>query len=686
MAKADGSIVIETDVDNKKAQKKLDAVEKKIETIQSRISNSKSKESAIKEQLDAAKQAAKETETEIAKLNAEMASLKDVTSGKIQAAPQEWVNANMRQKEITEELAAQQRILDNQDKATERIDREYTKAVDKTREYTDQLEKAKADAGDLKKQIGEIKNNTDKLAPSAEKIEKSFSKLGKRIMALAASAFVFTAIYTALRLLKSYLWDAIMANSQARASIAQLKGALMTLAQPILEIVIPAFTLLAQALTAVVTQIAKLVSFITGKSLKASAASAKALNSQTKALGGTAKAADKASKSMANFDEINQLSSNQTGSDSGGGTSAGGGDSTDIAPDFSFLDNVDERLGRIAATVALIGAGFALWTLASDLPGMLGTVLTKLGLIAAAVGGVILMFDGLKDAWENGIDWGNMAEMIGGATVAAVALGLAFGSIAAGIALVVAGSSLIITAFNDICNNGTNLKNVLTLLAGIVMTGLGFLFLTGSVIPLVIAGIAALIAMVLALTGNLGEFAKNLKENILGGIIDFIKGVFTGDLNLALKGLHKVAVGAVNALLITVESAINLMIDAINWLITQLNTIHFEVPSWVPGIGGRSWGIHFDPIAHATLPRLAQGAVIPPNREFMAVLGDQKQGTNIETPLDTMVQAFRQALSEGGYNDKSEAYLVLDRDVLGKVVYKLNKAEGNRIGVNLAGV
>ena len=67
-------------------------------------------------------------------------------------------------------------------------------------------------------------------------------------------------------------------------------------------------------------------------------------------------------------------------------------------------------------------------------------------------------------------------------------------------------------------------------------------------------------------------------------------------------------------------------------------------------------------------------------------MGDQKQGTNIETPLDTMVQAFRQALSEGGYNDKSEAYLVLDRDVLGKVVYKLNKAEGNRIGVNLAGV
>ena len=69
----------------------------------------------------------------------------------------------------------------------------------------------------------------------------------------------------------------------------------------------------------------------------------------------------------------------------------------------------------------------------------------------------------------------------------------------------------------------------------------------------------------------------------------------------------------------------------------------------------------------------------------MAVLGDQKSGTNIETPLSTMVQAFKQALAESGYSGSSEAVLVLDRDVLGKVVYRLNKAESNRIGVNLAG-
>lgn len=85
------------------------------------------------------------------------------------------------------------------------------------------------------------------------------------------------------------------------------------------------------------------------------------------------------------------------------------------------------------------------------------------------------------------------------------------------------------------------------------------------------------------------------------------------------------------------------------------------------------------------LPRLAQGAVIPPNREFMAVLGDQKSGTNIETPLSTMVEAFKTAMSETSFgNGQGEAYLVLDDEVLGKVVYSLYNKENRRIGVNLS--
>lgn len=59
---------------------------------------------------------------------------------------------------------------------------------------------------------------------------------------------------------------------------------------------------------------------------------------------------------------------------------------------------------------------------------------------------------------------------------------------------------------------------------------------------------------------------------------------------------------------------------------------------------------------------------------------------NVVLKSITMVQAFKQALAESGYGGSNEAVLVLDKDVLGKVVYRLNKAEGTRIGVNLSEV
>ena len=238
--------------------------------------------------------------------------------------------------------------------------------------------------------------------------------------------------------------------------------------------------------------------------------------------------------------------------------------------------------------------------------------------------------------------------MLAGAAALVGGLTLAFGKLGAGIGLIISGGAMLITAFNDIATNGLNLQNGLSALAGVVMTGLGFFFLTGSVIPLVVAGIVAVIGAVLALTGNLEEFAVNLKENILGGIIEFITGVFTGDWEKAWEGVKKIFKGIWNSIIMVIESAINLIIKGINWMISKLNTIHFSIPDWVPIIGGTSFGINIPLVSEVSLPRLATGAVIPPNREFMAVLGDQKHGTNIEAPLDTIQHAAAQAFAEMG--------------------------------------
>lgn len=83
----------------------------------------------------------------------------------------------------------------------------------------------------------------------------------------------------------------------------------------------------------------------------------------------------------------------------------------------------------------------------------------------------------------------------------------------------------------------------------------------------------------------------------------------------------------------------------------------------------------------ASIPHLATGAVIPPNREFLAVLGDQKRGTNIETPLDTMIDAFKQALKEmNGGSEKIELTTMLDSDVLEKKMIEIDRKHKKRTG------
>lgn len=196
-------------------------------------------------------------------------------------------------------------------------------------------------------------------------------------------------------------------------------------------------------------------------------------------------------------------------------------------------------------------------------------------------------------------------------------------------------------------------------------------------------GITSLIETVLAPFGEIKDRAKE----ILGGIIDFVTGVFSGDWSKAWEGVQDIFKGVWNGIISTLEGAINFVIAGINWLIAQLNKVHFDVPAWVPVVGGKSIGIKIPPVNPVEIPRLAKGAVIPPNRAFMAVLGDQRNGVNIEAPLDTMVQAFRAAARDipVGSGDTT-VIMELDGYQLGKATFNAYNRESRRIGVRLAEV
>lgn len=157
---------------------------------------------------------------------------------------------------------------------------------------------------------------------------------------------------------------------------------------------------------------------------------------------------------------------------------------------------------------------------------------------------------------------------------------------------------------------------------------------------------------------------------VLTGLIDFIVGVFTGDWEKAWEGIKDIFSGIINSLTSVIEFFINSAIDLINGLIGGVNEITGAVG--IPNIPS---------IPRVNIPKLATGAVIPPNAPFMAMLGDQKHGTNIEAPLDTIKQAVREVVGNGK-GGVLHAHLYLDgKEVLTSVI-DMAKLEQTATGIN----
>lgn len=208
-----------------------------------------------------------------------------------------------------------------------------------------------------------------------------------------------------------------------------------------------------------------------------------------------------------------------------------------------------------------------------------------------------------------------------------------------------------------------------------------------------------------AMFDDLSEFFEFIDEiisaviDIANGFVTFLKGVFTGDIEKAFEGLKQMVKGFVNGIITLFEGMVNLVISLVNGLINAvcagvnaiidaLNSISVDIPEWVPLLGGKHFGISLSnvtppQIPKLSIPRLASGAVIPPNREFMAVLGDQKQGTNIEAPLETIKQALREAMQESGTSRQATVILQVGRRELGRTIIELGREEEQRVGMRI---
>lgn len=501
---ADGRIVVRADVDAKNAQKELDKLTAKIDKMEAELKKSTGEQSGLKSQLDAAKESAKQAENALKSLRSESERLQQITSGEVSASPDAYITAYGRQTEVAAQIKEQEAILKEQDKIVESLDGKYAKITDKVIAQTSALDAAKQKAGELTEKITSASGATERMEAAAKKVSDSMNTFSKRVSGLFKRVLVFSLITRALQSLRTWLGKTIMKNDEARAAVARLKAALLTLAQPILQVVIPVFVKLVNILTQVVTAIAKFFGMLSGKSWASQKSAAQGLNEEQKALEGVGSAAEDASKSMASFDEINQLTDNSASAAGGG---AGGAASTEIAPDFSNLDMAEDKLHDILGLVGAIAAGLLAWKIAS----LFTNDLSKIWGIALAVAGAFALVYFWLDAWNNGIDLQNFLGMLAGLAALAVGLAIAFGPIAAGIALVVGGLAMLVVGIKDVIENGFNLVNTLTIIAGLLAAGIGISLLTGSWIPLLIAGFLAALVALVSFTGHGEELIQGLK-------------------------------------------------------------------------------------------------------------------------------------------------------------------------------
>lgn len=432
---ADGSIVIETNIDDKNAQRELTRLNKQIKSLEDQIASKKHGRLPLENSLNSVNEKLKEARKRLAMLQDEQNSINAAMKPGVSA--DDYMRAYSDKPMVDAALKQQQAEVDAIEKEWKRADKALSDYDSKISGLEGKLNRAKAESGGVQQNMAKAGPSATKMAKSIDRAQKSASKFSMRLREVIRSALVFTIITQALAKFREWMGKVIKTNDEARASIARLKGALLTLAQPLIEVIIPAFTKFVDILARVISMAAQLTAALFGTTAEKAADSAKNLYEETEAIEGTGEAAEEAEKSLASFDEINQLS---------GGNKKGSSQDQGIAPDFSAVNQNSGWLQQVMESVsawvpvALMLGGIALVAIGASM-----------GNLLLVIAGLLLLGTGIKFAgeneqfqsWVDALGLNSVQEFV----VIAVILGgiamVAIGAATANILLVIAGLILI---------------------------------------------------------------------------------------------------------------------------------------------------------------------------------------------------------------------------------------------------
>lgn len=794
---ADGSIVIQVDLDTDNAEKEYSKLKTQIKRTADEINDLQQKKSPLVEQAEQLRQRLKAAQAEADRFGEQW--------------QQGVIGADQKQTEALETV----RDLEYQ---YEQIVKQIDKIDEKLLPNIQKYERMTNEAGELRKEISQTAKNTDKAAKNAEKMGKAVQKASRqaqtfsqRMKNLLRQVIEFGIIFGAYGAFTNWLWTAVKANDEAAASMARFKAATLTAVQPLLNVLIPAFSQLVNVATQVMAVFARLTAAIFGTTVEESADAAEGLWNEQNAIEGVGEAAKKTTKQLAAFDEINKLMGDTSNS-----ASTPVVDIKDpIVPDFSGIKDIKlpEWLENIVSALELkisdirfeLSDGLD-WEDDTTLITVLGTIVGGLigGTLTRGVGGLIIgalagaglslyLTEFTDDGSTNTSEVQEMFDSVVGGLLKGVIGALVFGGLTRSPTGLIIGFSagLLSSIISVDFEKGLSFKegsNFWDLLPSICLAVIGTAFFglkggaaglaIGLAMPMVIDLIEAEFgttgfnwAMAIAAGGSvvasvlrlcLGGFSQThpkIGKGLLGiglalgvsVIAPIFEKAFNGEsvskANIALAGivsglmaaavLASFGVGTAWALaggVLTCTIALAVLIgktmfdEDAKWKATQeyikkaeeeqnkldeqlygsnVNNGAWDSSTITPTDGtddlpefSQNWTQTKTTTTTTTkttttqaksrpllkeLPHAATGCVIPPNREFLAVLGDQTSGTNIEAPLDTIVQAMQIALANGNGGNKNEAVFEVDGNTFARLVYKYANRENNRIGVSLAG-
>lgn len=530
---------------------------------------------------------------------------------------------------LRQQLEELQAVAENEKKtrSTGTVSQETGDAIRKTTQQLKdaqlQLQGLQADQAKANDAIGAYMQKQQSAATSTSKVSEQMGKFAKRIATIAKKVFIFTMIAKALRAMRSVLLNTINADKQMSASLAQIRGNLLTAFAPIYSFVLPAIRALLSWLVKLTAVISSVFGAIFGQTASQAQANAKALYQQANATSAAGDAAEKAKRQLSGLDEMNRWESN----DSSGGGGSGGGSA---APDFSGVSQV-------------------------KLPDNVQAGLAKIGEALRSI------IESLKRIWDSPV-----VQFIV-KTVLYVAMQR--------IAWILSSVGLVLEGIADILDGNV--------WEGIKKVGRGLLDLMNPIGGLQ-DDFKSLWEKVASGASSAWEGIKNAFKSVpewfqskFRDAWQKVKDVFStgGRIWSGIKeGIESTFRTVVNAIIRGMNTIIAVPFNKINSMLNTIRNAHFLGISPFQNM----WGVN--PLPVPQIPMLARGAVIPANRQFLAVLGDQRNGNNLEAPESLLRQIVREEAGSAG--SRYEFIARLDRRTLFDEVITEAKLRKGQTGKN----